>query len=86
MTDINHIQGILGRTSLPHKAKFNTARIPACICGGLTKDCVFSNIRTGLEELLQWMKELQQEHAKSNSSLAPVLAACGWSLDRSVPE
>ncbi|OMG01885.1 hypothetical protein BK146_03145 [Paenibacillus sp. FSL R7-0333] len=51
---------------MPHKAKFNTARIPACICGGLTKDCVFSNIRTGLEELLQWMKELQQEHAKSD--------------------
>ncbi|XOJ01632.1 hypothetical protein ACMX2M_07845 [Paenibacillus polymyxa] len=30
------------------------------------KDCVFSNTRTGLEELLQWMKEFQQEHAKSD--------------------
>ncbi|WP_243896306.1 IS110 family transposase [Paenibacillus sp. F411] len=30
----------------------------------LGKDCVFSNSRTGLEQLVQWMKELQQEHAK----------------------
>lgn len=32
----------------------------------LGKDCVFSNTRTGLEQLVQWMKELQQEHAKSD--------------------
>ncbi|MDF9839624.1 MULTISPECIES: IS110 family transposase [Paenibacillus] len=32
----------------------------------LGKDCVFSNTRTGLEQLVQWMKELQREHAKSD--------------------
>lgn len=32
----------------------------------LGKECVFPNTRTGLEQLLQWMKELQQERAKSD--------------------
>ncbi|MBE0339788.1 IS110 family transposase [Paenibacillus sp. 28ISP30-2] len=32
----------------------------------LGKDCAFSNTRTGLEQLVQWMKELQREHAKSD--------------------
>ncbi|MEK8133171.1 IS110 family transposase [Paenibacillus filicis] len=32
----------------------------------LGKDCVFSNTRTGLEQLVQWMKELQREHAMSD--------------------
>lgn len=32
----------------------------------LGKDCTFSNTRIGLEKLVQWMKELQREHAKSD--------------------
>lgn len=32
----------------------------------LGKDCVFSNTRAGMEQLVQWMKELQREHAKSD--------------------
>jgi len=32
----------------------------------LGRDCVFSNTRTGLEQLVQWIKELQREHAKSD--------------------
>ncbi|WP_431087564.1 IS110 family transposase [Paenibacillus sp. 8b26] len=32
----------------------------------LGKDCVFSNTRAGLEQLVQWMKELGREHAKSD--------------------
>lgn len=32
----------------------------------LGKNCVFSNTRAGMEQLVQWMKELQREHAKSD--------------------